>query len=87
MEGSNMKKTYETLEAHKICFNANEQIAAAACVSYVIDGKYGNEFGPTCEVDIVDGNYVNQAGENLSTPDYEAYWGTPGAANDKVRYA
>lgn len=26
-----MKKTYETMEAFKVCFNANEQVAAAAC--------------------------------------------------------
>lgn len=26
-----MKKTYETMEAYKVCFNANEQVAAAAC--------------------------------------------------------
>lgn len=79
-----MKKTYETMEAYKVSFNANEQIAAAACKSYAINGKYGNDEAPVCEVDIVGGKYVNKGGQDLSA---YAAWGTPGAANDGVRYA
>lgn len=36
-----MRKPYETMEAYKVNFNANEQIAAAACDYYPIGGKYG----------------------------------------------
>lgn len=81
-----MKKTYETMEAYKVSFNANEQIAAAACKSYEINGRFGNEFNPTCEADIVGGKYVIKAQPTFDTSKSE-YWGTPGGANDGVRYA
>lgn len=45
-----MKRTYETMEAHKIKFNAREQVAAAACNIMEMSGQYGAM--ASCEVKI-----------------------------------
>lgn len=45
-----MKRTYETMEAYKVSFNAREQVAAAACDIAEIGSKYGGIGTGVCSV-------------------------------------
>ena len=49
-----MKKTYETMEAYKVSFNANEQVAAAACDIGAAKASQGRKYtataGAYCEI-------------------------------------
>lgn len=79
-----MKKTYETMEAYRVRFNANEQIAAAACTAVMKNGMYGTDgvvdgFDfPTCQIYVQDGKLVYKDGNPHDM------WGT---ADQALRYA
>lgn len=79
-----MKRNYEKMEAYKVCFNANEQIAAAACTLWEMAGRYGNiADNPQCEGDITNGEVIaiNGAQDANGNP-----WSW-GAADAAIRYA
>ena len=65
MEEKDMKKTYDSMEAYKVTFNANEQVAAA-CGAYDSGSKYSvPSNGLTiCDLDEAGAKYVAMTYKN-----------------------
>ena len=65
-----MKRTYETMEAYKIKFNAREQVAAAACNVMEVGGKYGST---KCSFDIGTSNKFSSLPTDPCSSLYDKY--------------
>ena len=65
-----MKRTYETMQAYKIKFNAREQVAAAACIAMEVGGKYG---GKSCSFDMGSTNKFSSDPKDPCDSKYDSF--------------